>query len=53
MNGNRELIFVGDHDPLKPMSENTVNKALIVMGYDMKMEVCGHGFRVMPCILLI
>lgn len=28
MSGNRELIFVGDHDPRKPMSENTVNKAL-------------------------
>jgi len=53
MNGNRELIFVGDHDPLKPMSENTVNKALIVKGYDMKMEVCGHGFRMVACISLI
>jgi len=36
MSGNRELIFVGDHDPRKPMSENTVNKALRVMGYDTK-----------------
>ncbi|CBJ79602.1 hypothetical protein XBJ2_140018 [Xenorhabdus bovienii str. Jollieti] len=44
MNGNRELIFVGDHDPRKPMSENTVNKALRVMGYDTKTEVCGHDF---------
>ena len=39
MNGNRELIFVGDHDPRKQMSENTVNKALRVMGYDTKKEV--------------
>jgi len=31
MIGNRELIFVGDHDARKPMSENTVNKALRVM----------------------
>ncbi|MCP6669347.1 tyrosine-type recombinase/integrase, partial [Klebsiella pneumoniae] len=49
MSGNRELIFVGDHDPRKPMSENTLNKALRVMGYDTKTEVCGHGFRTMAC----
>ncbi|HED2260716.1 TPA: integrase arm-type DNA-binding domain-containing protein [Klebsiella aerogenes] len=53
MNGNRELIFVGDHDPRKPMSENTVNKALRVMGYDTKVEVCGRGFRTMACSSLI
>lgn len=29
------------------MSENTVNSALRVMGYDTKTEVCGHGFRTM------
>ncbi|AHY11664.1 TPA: tyrosine-type recombinase/integrase [Citrobacter amalonaticus] len=53
MSGNRELIFVGDHDSRKPMSENTVNKALRVMGYDTKVEVCGHGFRTMACSSLI
>jgi integrase len=53
MSGNRELIFVGDHDPRKPISENTVNKALRVMGYDTKVEVCGHGFRTMACSSLI
>ncbi len=53
MSGNRELIFVGDHDPRKPMSENTVNKALRVMGYDTKVDVCGHGFRTMACSSLI
>ena len=53
MYGNRELIFVGDHDPRKPMSENTVNKALRVVGYDTKIEVCGHGFRTMACSSLI
>lgn len=26
--GEHELIFIGDHDPRKPMSENTVNSAL-------------------------
>ncbi|ENH6102012.1 tyrosine-type recombinase/integrase [Yersinia enterocolitica] len=53
LNGNRDLIFVGDHNPRKPMSENTVNKALRVMGYDTKVEVCGHGFRTMACSSLI
>ncbi len=34
ISGNHELIFPGDHRPTKPMSENTVNNALRVMGYD-------------------
>ncbi|MDQ7970552.1 MAG: integrase arm-type DNA-binding domain-containing protein [Oxalicibacterium faecigallinarum] len=51
--GNQELIFCGDHDSSKPMSENTVNKALRTMGYDTKTEVCGHGFRTMACSALI
>lgn len=51
--GDHELIFIGDHDPRKPMSENTVNKALRVMGYDTKVEVCGHCFRAMACSSLI
>ncbi|SQH42297.1 integrase [Salmonella enterica] len=33
LSGNSELLFPGDHDPRKPMSENTINKALRVMGY--------------------
>ena len=44
-----DLIFIGDLDSRKPMSENTVNSALRVMGYDTKVEVCGHGFRTMAC----
>ncbi len=35
------------------MSENTVNNALRVMGYNTKAEVCGHGFRTMACSSLI
>ncbi|HFR4112906.1 TPA: tyrosine-type recombinase/integrase [Yersinia enterocolitica] len=50
---DRDFVFVGDHNPRKPMSENTVNKALRVMGYDTKVEVCGHGFRTMACSSLI
>ncbi|EDV9704819.1 DUF4102 domain-containing protein [Salmonella enterica subsp. enterica] len=53
LSGNSELLFPGDHDPRKPMSENTINKALRVMGYDTKVDVCGHGFRTMACSALI
>lgn len=53
LSGDRDFVFIGDHDHRKPMSENTVNKALRVMGYDTKVEVCGHGFRTMACSLLI
>ncbi len=53
ISGENELIFIGDHHSSKPMSENTVNKALRVMGYDTKTEVCGHGFRAMACSALI
>ncbi|MBS8854346.1 integrase arm-type DNA-binding domain-containing protein [Escherichia coli] len=51
--GNNELIFPGDHNPYKPMRENTVNKALRVMGYDTKKDICGHGFRAMACSALM
>lgn len=53
LSGGHELIFIGDHNPRKPMSENTVNKSLRVMGYDTQVEVCGHGFRTMACSSLI
>lgn len=53
ISGEYELVFTGDHNPHKPMSENTVNKALRAMGYDTKVDVCGHGFRTMACSSLI
>ena len=53
ISGDYELVFIGDHQPDRPMSENTVNKALRSVGYDTKTEVCGHGFRSMACSALI
>ncbi|EPY7015148.1 tyrosine-type recombinase/integrase [Klebsiella pneumoniae] len=53
ISGKCDLVFIGDHDFRKPMSENTVNKALRSMGYDTTVEVCGHGFRAMACSALI
>lgn len=47
LSGKGDIVFPGDHDNKKVMSENTVNNALRVMGYDTKTEVCGHGFRTM------
>ena len=53
ISGEKELMFIGFSRDDKPMSENTVNKALRAMGYDTKKEVCGHGFRTMACSALI
>lgn len=47
ISGDRDFVFVGDHNPRKPMSENTVNKELRVLGYDTKVKVCGHDVRTM------
>lgn len=48
-----ELVFPGDHNLYKPMRENTINRALRLMGYDTKTDVCGHGFRAMACSALV
>ncbi|MFK3705540.1 tyrosine-type recombinase/integrase [Klebsiella sp. NPDC088457] len=53
ISGHQELVFPGDHNPYKPMCENTVNKALRLMGYDTKNDICGHGFRTMACSALM
>ncbi|GAB3245061.1 tyrosine-type recombinase/integrase [Chitinimonas naiadis] len=53
LTGRFDLVFAGDHEPSKPMSENTVNAALRRMGYDTQKEVCGHGFRAMACSALL
>ncbi|EAW1150274.1 integrase arm-type DNA-binding domain-containing protein [Salmonella enterica] len=53
LSGHLSFIFPGEYDQDKCMSDNTVNKALRVMGYDTKKEVCGHGFRAMACSALV
>lgn len=53
ISGDGELVFPGDHNPYKPMCENTVNKALRLMGYDTKKDICGHGFRAIACSALM
>ncbi|HBR4460965.1 TPA: site-specific integrase, partial [Klebsiella pneumoniae] len=53
ISGVYELVFPGDHNPYKPMCENTVNKALRLMGYNTKQDICGHGFRTMACSALM
>lgn len=52
ISGDEVFIFPGDHYQIKPMSENTINKALRHMGYDTKKDICGHGFRAMACSAL-
>jgi integrase len=43
LTGSGELLFPGDRKPKKPMSNNTILKALERMGYRGRMT--GHGFR--------
>lgn len=52
LSGHLVFIFPGEYDQDKCMSDNTINKALRVMGYDTKKEICGHGFRAMACSAL-
>ncbi|MGI8487590.1 integrase arm-type DNA-binding domain-containing protein [Pectobacterium sp. S5] len=53
VNGDGGFILTGCYDAMKPMSENTINKALRKMGYDTKTDLCGHGFRTLACSALI
>jgi integrase len=43
LTGNRRYIFSCTHD--QPLSNNTLNKRLRVIGYDTAAEHCAHGFR--------
>ena len=43
LTGNRRYIFSCTDD--QPLSDNTLNKRLRVIGYDTSMEHCAHGFR--------
>lgn len=43
ISGRYTLLFPGQQDPDRPMSENTINKALRLMGYEGRQT--GHGFR--------
>ena len=43
LSGTRELVFPGEQNPSKPMSNMTILKALERMGY--KGRMTGHGFR--------
>lgn len=47
---NRDLVFPGDLNPQKPMSNNTILFALYRMGYRGRMT--GHGFRGVASTLL-
>lgn len=46
------LVFRGERDHERPMSENTVNAALQRLGYDTQLDITGHGFRATARTLL-
>jgi integrase len=50
LTGHSELLLPGDRNPNKPMSNNTILKALERMGYKGKMT--GHGFRGLASTIL-
>ena len=52
VSGHGEFVFMGGHDPKKPMSEAAINAALKRMGYDTKTQITGHGFRAMARTIL-
>lgn len=47
LSGHGEFVFMGGHDPRKPMSDAALNASLKRMGYDTQTEITGHGFRAM------
>lgn len=52
VSGHGEFVFMGGHDPKKPMSEAAINAALKRMGYDTQTQITGHGFRAMARTIL-
>jgi integrase len=50
LTGQRELLFPGDRNARKSMSNNTILKALERMGY--KGRMTGHGFRGLASTIL-
>ncbi len=53
ISGCKDLMYIGFSYDDKPISENTINKALRIMGYNTQTEVFGHGVRTMACSVLI
>jgi integrase len=51
ISGHRELIFPGQVNPRKSMSNNTILQASAAMGYKSKMT--GHGFRALAMTTLM
>jgi len=50
LTGSGALLFPGDRNPKKPMSNNTILKGLERMGY--KGRMTGHGFRGLASTIL-
>ncbi len=50
LSGTQELVFPGEQNPKKPMSNMTILKALERMGY--KGRMTGHGFRGLASTML-
>ena len=49
LTGRGQFVFQSEHKQAVPISENTPNKAIRLMGYDTAKDICLHGFRTMAC----
>lgn len=52
LTGSGKYVFGGAYNANRPMSENTINKALRTLGYDTRTQMTGHGFRSIASTLL-
>ena len=52
LSGHLEFVFPNRRDPLRCVSENTLNKALQSLGINTSEELTGHGFRAMARTIL-
>lgn len=53
LSGSYDVVFPNERNTKGVMSENTVNKALRLMGYNTQEDVTGHGFRATACSSLM
>ena len=47
LTGKSQFVFQSEHKRTVPISENTPNKSLRLIGYDTEKDICLHGFRTM------
>ena len=52
LTGEGKYLFSSTKTGDRPISNNTINAALRLLGYDTKKDICAHGFRAMARTIL-